>query len=162
MNIWNVLWNEMIFCLPYEVCDCLSKSIASIAFTARFNFLCSDVIKGWFRTGNEDFWINEQMYPSPAAPSPRDAGLISWFPSHPRSPKTGDRGTAVPLFTMEALALLKRAPQALLWASSGSLGRITLTVNNGTLRLSWWKWNTPDIYNSPLGTGMRKEHLTLS
>lgn len=49
VNILNVLRNEMIFCLPYEVCDCLSKSTASPAFTAKFNFLFSGVIKGRFR-----------------------------------------------------------------------------------------------------------------
>lgn len=88
----------MIFCLPYEVCDCLSKSIASIAFTARFNFLFSDVIKGRFRTGSKDVQINEQMYPSSAVHSPHDAVAGFLISRQPHTvPQSGDAGTAVSL-----------------------------------------------------------------
>lgn len=88
----------MIFCLPYEVCDCLSKSIASIAFTARFNFLFSDVIKGRFRTGSKDVQINEQMYPSSAVHSPHDSVADFLISRQPHTvPQSGDAGTAVSL-----------------------------------------------------------------
>ena len=148
----------MIFCLPYEVCDCLSKSIASIAFTARFNFLFSDVIKEWFRSESKDFRINEQMYPSSTV------HLSPWCWAHfliSRQPaKSPKLGTQAQLF----LSLYHRVPspskertQILLWVFFRSLGCITLSVNNGTLTLLWWKWNTPNIYKLALGTGMRKK-----
>ena len=155
VNIQNVLWNEMIFCLPYEVCDCLSKSIASTAFMARFNFLFSDVIKGWFKTceqGLPNQWADLSL--THCAPLSTMLWLV---PKHPHM---------VPqscLYFPTYMALSLSSPQSPL-PCRRSNSRLSLdsvlehflcAQKNTNFIIT--KANTPDIYNLALGTRRRGE-----
>lgn len=115
----------MIFCLPHEVCDCLSKSTASIAFTSRFNFLFSDVIKGWFRTG-------EQGLPNQWA----DVSLIHSVPCH----DAVSDFQAIPLDPQNCLySPICTTVSLCHTVLSPDLSGRTLCLRIRTLTLLWWK-----------------------